>query len=89
MAEAIINNAPANWQVTATTIECCAFKEYVTILVNKDWSAKCIWWAKYKKMVGEEPKYKFSREIKDKIGRCQGPNCQSVYEYRDKLIKEE
>lgn len=89
MAEAKIDIAPANWQVTATTIECEMVNEYVTILVNKDWSAKCTWCVKNKQVAASDPKHKFSKEIKDKIGKCQGPDCKHVIEYRDKLIKEE
>ncbi len=89
MAEAKTDMAPANWQVTATTIDCDMVKEYVTIMVYKDWSCKCTWWSRYKKVAGEDPKHKFSKEIKDKIGKCQGPDCKYVIGYRDKLIGEE
>ena len=84
-----INNAPAKWQVTATTIECNMVKDYVTIMVNRDWTAKCIWWAKYKKLSLEEPKRRLPHDIKKKILQCQGPYCQAVREYVDKLINEE
>lgn len=89
MAETSPNIAPANWQVTATTIECELIKEYVTIMVNRDWSCKCTWWAKHKKVAGEDPKHKFSGDVKAKIGKCQGPDCKFVTGYRDKLIEEE
>ena len=89
MAEAKSDIAPASWQVTATTIGCDMVNDYVTIIVNKDWSCKCTWWTKYKKVAGEDPKQKFPRETKVKIGKCQGPDCRYVVEYRDKLIGEE
>ena len=89
MAEAKTDLAPANWQVTATTIDCDMVKEYVTIMVYKDWSCKCVWWSKYKKVAEENPKHKFTREIKAKIAGCQGPDCKYVIEYRDKLMQEE
>lgn len=89
MAENKTDIAPASWQVTATTIECDLVNEYVTIMVNRDWSCKCTWWARNKKIAEENPKQKFSKEIKAKIGKCQGPDCQFVIGYRDKLIGEE
>lgn len=89
MAEAKTDMAPANWQVTATTISCEMVNEYVTIMVYKDWACKCTWWSRYKKVADDDPKHKFSKEIKEKIGKCQGPDCKYVIEYRDKLIKEE
>jgi len=89
MAEAKTDIAPANWQVTATTIECEMVKEFVTIMVYKDWASKCTWWSRYKKVAGEDPKHKFDKEIKEKIGKCLGPDCKYVIEYRDKLLKEE
>jgi hypothetical protein len=79
----------ASWQITATTINCDMVNDYVTIMVYKDWTCKCTWWAKNKKVAGEDPKHKFSKEIKDKIGKCQGPNCKYVVGYREKLIGEE
>ncbi len=89
MAEARTDIAPAGWQVTATTIECDMVNDYVTIMVNKDWSCKCTWWSRNKKVAEEDPKHKFSKEIKAKISRCQGPDCKHVIGYRDKLIAEE
>lgn len=80
--------APANWQVTATTIDCDMVSDYVTIMVYKDWTCKCVWWAKYKKVAGDS-KQKFSKDIKAKIEKCQGPECKYVTGYRDKLIGEE
>jgi hypothetical protein len=89
VAEPGIGMAPASWQITATTIECDMVNDYVTIMVNRDWSCKCTWWSKYKKVAGEDPKRRFSKEIKAKLPRCQGPMCRYVTGYRDKLIGEE
>ena len=89
MAEAKTDMAPGNWQVTATTIECDMVGDYVTIMVNKDWSTRCVWCTRYKKAAEENPKQKFTKDIKAKIAKCQGPDCKYVLEYRDKLIKEE
>jgi UDP-2,3-diacylglucosamine pyrophosphatase LpxH len=89
MTEMLRNSILPNWQVTATTVECSHIGDFVTILVYKDWSSKCTWWAKYKKVAGEDPKHKFSKDVKAKIGKCQGPDCKYVVGYRDKLIGEE
>jgi len=89
VAEPKIEIAPANWQVTATTINCDMVNDYVTTIVYKDWACKCTWWARYKKVAGEDPRHKFSKEIKEKIDKCQWPDCKYVIGYRDKLIGEE
>ena len=89
MAEAKTDVVPANWQVTATTVECEFVTDDATILVYKDWSCRCTWWARYKKVAGEDPKHKFEKALKEKIAKCQGPDCKYVISYRDKLIEEE
>jgi len=89
VAEPKVDIAPANWQVTATTINCDMVNDYVTTIVYKDWACKCTWWARYKKVAGEDPRHKFSKEIKEKIDKCQWPDCKYVIGYRDKLIGEE
>jgi len=89
VAELKIDIAPASWQLTATTINCDMVSDYVTIMVYRDWACKCTWWEKYKKVAGAEPRHKFSREIKKKMGMCQGPDCKYGIGYRDKLIGEE
>ena len=89
MAEAKIDIPPASWQVTATTVECDFVDDYVTIVVNRDWTCKCSWWSRYKKVAEENPKHKFPKEIKEKLGKCQGLDCKHVTGYRDKLIAEE
>jgi hypothetical protein len=80
---------PANWQITATTVHCDFVDDYVTVMVNKDWSAKCVWYKRYKQKAFEDKKYKVDRKIRLKIDKCQGPDCSYVTGYRDKLIKEE
>lgn len=44
---------------------------------------------KHKKVANEEPRRKLFNEIKEMIGKCQGPDCKYVVGYRDGLIKEE
>ena len=80
---------PAKWQITASTIHCDMVNDFVTIMVNKEWSAKCVWYNRHKKKAIEDKKHKFDREMRLKIEKCQGPECSYVTDYRDKLIKEE
>jgi hypothetical protein len=80
---------PANWQITATTMHCDFVDDFVTIMVNKDWSTKCVWYSRYKQKALEDKKYKVDREIRLKIDKCQGPDCSYVTSYKDKLVKEE
>ena len=79
-----------DWQVTATTIYCDAVDDDVTLLVYKDWSAKCVGYKKY----GEASK-EIAKMLKRKgkeLGRelkCEGLECSRVIGYRDKLRAEE
>ena len=89
MANAKTELQPAKWQVTATTIRCELVDDFVTLMVNKDWSVKCTWYTRYKARLLEDKKPKFDKNIKQKIEKCQGPLCSYMTDYRDKLIKEE
>jgi hypothetical protein len=89
MAETKTKLQPAKWQVTATTISCDLVDDFVTIMVDKDWSVKCAWYNKYKAKALEDKTHKFDKEIRQKIEKCQGPTCYYMTDYRDKLIKEE
>jgi len=80
---------PAGWQITATTIHCDFVDDFVTIMVNKDWSTRCSWYNRYKQKVIDNPKQKFDKKIRPKIEKCEGPECPHVMNYRDRLIKEE
>ena len=80
---------PAKWQITATTSHCDLVDDFVTIMVNKDWSMKCVWYSRHKQKALEDKKQKFDRKMRLKIEKCQGPECSYVTGYRDKLIKEE
>jgi len=89
MAKARTELEPAEWQITATTIHCDFVDDFVTIMVNKDWSTRCAWYGRHKQKALEDKKQKFAKEIKLKIEKCAGPECSHVTDYRDKLIKEE
>ena len=80
---------PAKWQITATTVHCDLVDDFVTVMVNKDWSTKCAWYNRYKQKALEDRKQKFDKKIMLKMGECAGPECSYVTGYRDKLIKEE
>lgn len=79
-----------DWQTTATTIYCDAVDDEVTLLVYKDWSAKCTGYRKY----GTQSKDAVNL-LKKKGGRlrrrleCSGPECHHVTQYKEKLFAEE
>ncbi|MBM4446594.1 MAG: hypothetical protein FJ023_04480 [Chloroflexi bacterium] len=80
---------PAKWQITATTMRCELVDDFVTIMVNKDWSTKCVWYNRHKQKALEDKKQKSDKKMRLKIEKCNGPECSYVTDYRDKLIKEE
>ena len=89
MAEARKDIAPAGWQITAITLSCDRVSDYVTLMVKRDWSCECAWRNRHNIVALQNPKRKFSRDIKARIAKCQWPDCKYVLEYRDKLIAEE
>ena len=80
---------PVNWQITATTIKCDLIDDYVTIMVYKDWSTKCVWYSRNKQKADEDKNYKVDRKIKPQADKCRGPECSYIASYKDKLVKEE
>lgn len=89
MIEARTDLKPGNWQITATTIQCGYIDEAVTIMVNSDWSTRCVWYGRYKEKSSGDKKQRFDKDIRLKIAKCLGPECPLAQEYRDKLIQEE
>ena len=80
-----------DWQVTATTIYCDAVDDDVTIMVYKDWTARCTGYRKYVESVTKETENTLKKKGK-KLGRqlrCEGPLDYRVTDYRDKLVAEE
>ena len=79
-----------DWQVTATTIYCEDVDDEVTIMVYKDWSAKCSSFKKYHKPGKETLNLlrKKSRQLKREL-RCTEPECSRIIQYREKLQAEE
>ena len=89
MAQKLKNPVEPKWQVTATTIECSHIGDFVTIMVYKDWTSKCTWWTKHMATQGEGSRYRHSKEISAKVAKCEGPECDHVRAYLDKLMREE
>ncbi len=80
-----------DWQVTATTIYCDAVDDDVTVMVYKDWSAKCTGYKKYVESPDKETTKMLKKKAK-RLGRylgCEGPLDHRVTEYRDKLATED
>ena len=79
----------ADWQLTATTINCDAVYDEVTILVYNNWTVKCTGHSKYS---SAKEASKLIRKKSRLIGRqlkCDGPECTRVIQYREKLLSEE
>jgi len=79
-----------NWQVNATTIYCDAVDDEVTMMVYKDWSAKCTGYIKY----GEPGKEilnmlrRKGKQLKQSL-ECEGQECFRLIRYKEKLFAEE
>lgn len=73
-----------NWQITATTINCGAVNDEVTIIVCKDGSVKCTGFSKY-----GNPNSKEAVILAKQGYKCLGPLCDYMESYRKKLFKEE
>lgn len=79
----------ASWQITATTINCDAVDDEVTILVYKDWSVKCTGHARY---TSSREASGLLRKKSLSLGKrleCLGPECLKAIQYREKLLSEE
>ncbi len=79
-----------DWQLTATTGYCDAVDEEVTIIVSKDWSARCVSYKKYYQPGRDTRKLmeQKARTLNRKIS-CEGLDCPRVTHYKDKLYAEE
>jgi len=80
-----------DWQVTATTIFCDAVDDDVTIMVYKDWSARCTGYKKYREEITKEAAKTLRKKSKG-LGKtldCEGPECSRMIAYREKLQAEE
>jgi len=88
MAKSKIDIMPANWQVTAITIDCDRVHEYVTIMGYRHCSCRCTWWAMHH-VAGNGKNQRVSRQINEQLTKCQGPDYDYVTGYRNKIIGEE
>ncbi len=79
-----------DWQITATTIYCDDVDDEVTIIVQRDGSARCVGFARYDKPdrdtagLMKQKSKQLQRQLK-----CTGPECRRVVDYRDRLLAEE
>ncbi len=80
---------PANWEITAFSLQCDHINEIVTIRVSRDWTAACAWQLKYNAAVTKQSRQEMDKAVKKSAGKCLGSNCPIVTKYRDKLIQEE
>ena len=80
---------PANWEITAFSLQCDHIGDRVTLRVTRDWLAVCAWYLKYKANITKERERKIDKIVKQTIDKCLGPNCPIVTKYREKLIQEE
>ena len=80
----------ANWQITATTIYCDAVDDEATVLVYGDGTMKCIGYVKYGNS-GKEITKLLKKKAKNlnRTLECNGPECQRLTHYRDRLFAEE
>ena len=79
-----------DWQITATTIYCDDVDDEVTVIIQKDGSARCVGFTKYNtpdKDTAGLMRQK-SRQLKRQL-ECTGPDCRRVIDYRDRLLAEE
>jgi hypothetical protein len=80
-----------DWQVTATTIYCDAVDDDVTIIVNKDWSTRCLGYRKYVENLDKETAKKLKRKAKE-LGRnlrCEGPLDCKASDYKEILVAQD
>lgn len=72
---------PANWERTACSIKCQRINEYITIVVNRDWTAHCAWHLRH--VVNTN-----GQGVPAKAAQCPGAGCPAVVDYRQKLMDE-
>jgi len=82
-------NKPASWQLTATTIKCDIVDDEATIIIYKDWSAKCTGHSRYASFSKAEGLNKKKSLTSGRRRQCLGPQCPKVIEYRERLLSEE
>ncbi|MFC2069013.1 hypothetical protein ACFLTP_08445 [Chloroflexota bacterium] len=79
-----------NWQKTATTIYCDVVDDEVTFIVYKDRAASCIACKAYYEPGDGRNKLLANRsKLLGRKLKCDGPECNRITQYRDKLFAEE
>jgi len=89
MIQPTVKPEPAHLEVTAISFRCDYIGDYVTVMVNRDWLANCVWYLKYKSNTSKEEKQGLNTAIKQRIDQCVGPDCPVITKYREKLTEEE
>ena len=68
MTDASKETPPATWQTAVTTIKCEMIDDYVSIMVQRDWTPKCTWYNQYKAPAREGKRGgKLDKTIRNKI----------------------
>lgn len=80
-----------NWAITATRMYCDEVGRDVTIIVYKDWSAKCCFYKKYDEASIRKKDEILNKKKEGKCGRLSGERkiCPRMKSYIDKLLEEE
>jgi hypothetical protein len=81
----------ADWQVTATTINCDSVDADVTLMVDGDGGVRCAGMLKYLTRMTPNTKRQLkqrSRQQKRPLA-CEGDACQRTVTYRDRIFAEE
>lgn len=89
MVQPTVKLETANWEKTAISLRCDSINDFVAVMVNRDWLAKCAWYLKYKSEATKGNKQNIDKTIRGRIDKCIGPGCPIVTKYRDKLMEEE
>ncbi len=72
------------WQVLFTTRFCDVVKDWVSILVYKDGTAKCAYFSKY---IATESTRKEKRTQSKKTMVCKGPSCSLCTAYKEEVFR--
>ena len=79
----------SDWKVTASTINCRAVADEVTIIVKNDWSVQCSGFDKLKNSRRAQLQMvERSLDLKRTLD-CKGMQCKQITDYLEKLQAEE
>ena len=79
-----------DWQITAKTIYCDAVDDEITLIVQKDWSCRCVSADRYAQPDSDTAALLLERGLNlSRQLRCEGPQCGRLLGYLEKLQAEE